>query len=234
MLRFLKQILVTLIIAMITTVAIYGGYTIYAADKYAFEDTTTSETMDLYREEMNTLFNDSLTQVVAILVKPEEGLQSPNLLQSPCVANDFAKDGGKETCENMCRDNPDNVSTYCVSVRAMDRYMKYIFHLGEIQGSVNFESIGLAEMRLTPLTDAVYRLTLARDSEIDAEIERSRRVLESTLTAYNEFMTAYPIHRQYQEVIKNLIKYKNKLKNIRDYVIQFPSTFIDTTSTKCS
>ncbi|MDD3862178.1 MAG: hypothetical protein PHP74_04825, partial [Candidatus Gracilibacteria bacterium] len=109
-----------------------------------------------------------------------------------------------------------------------------MIHLGKIQSSIDIESLGLTSGLLAPTTNLIYTALSARDEKINQDIEESRRVLEATLSAYNEFMIAYPIHKQYQVVIKNLIKYKNKLKDVRDYIIQFPSTFIDVTSTKCS
>ncbi|MFA7685531.1 MAG: hypothetical protein WCX95_01885 [Candidatus Gracilibacteria bacterium] len=229
--KFFKKILVTFITAIITTVVVYGGYTIYAADKYDFEETVDISTMMFYHDGMNDLFNESLASVVSILVDPNGDLSK---LNSPCGAANFQEPDGTAKCEKKCIDDPGNVSTYCVSVRSMDMYLKYVVHLGTILGSVNFENLWFSEMRLNPATDLVYRQILARDTLINDDIEKSRRVLEATLGAYNEFMIAYPVHRQYQDVIRNLIKYKNKLKDIREYAIQFPSTFIDTTSTKCS
>lgn len=213
---------------------IYGGYTIYAEGKtYDFQKITTIDSMVRYHEAMNTLFNESLEKVVKILDDPEKGLLNPDL-QSPCGSDDFQKDGGSKKCEELCEGSENNVSTYCVSVKATDMYLSYIGHLGQLQGTVNFESLGWTKMTVIPATDLVYQAILARDEKITKDIEESRRVLEATLGAYNEFMVSYPIHKQYQVIIKNLIKYKNKLKNIRRYIIEFPSTFIDTTATKCS
>ena len=213
--------------------AIYSGYTIYAGETYDFQKVTTVDTMVRYHGAMNTLFNESLEKAVKTLDDPKKGLFNPNL-QSPCVASDFQKIGGGAKCEDKCKKNADNVSTYCVSVRATNMYLAYIGHLGQLQGTVNFESLGWAELRIIPATDLLYQAILARDEKITKDIEESRRVLEATLGAYNEFMISYPIHKQYQVVIKNLIKYKNKLKDIRDSLIQFPSSFVDTTATKCS
>lgn len=231
--KFFKKILATLITALLTTMVIYGGYTIYAAGKYDFEKDKTVEAIALYHKEMNNLFNKSLAKVVEILKDAEKGVLNP-LLQSPCVASDFQEIGGAEKCEKKCRDDVENASTYCVSVRSLDMYMAYMVHLGKIQSSLDIESLGLKSGILAPTTNLIYKALSARDEKINQDIEESRRVLEATLSAYNEFMIAYPIHKHYQVVIKNLIKYKNKLKDVRDYIIQFPSTFIDATSTKCS
>lgn len=230
--KFLKKIFITLITTIIATMTIYGSYTIYAGETYEFQKVNTINTMVLYHEAMNKLFNKSLEKAVKMLDDPKILSKDKNNLQSPCKASDFPKEAKK--CEKLCESNTDNVSTYCVSVRATDMYLAYIGHLGQLQGSVNFESLGWAELRVIPATDLLYQAILARDKKITKDIEESRRVLEATLGAYNEFIIAYPIHKQYQTVIKNLIKYKNKLKDIRKYLIQFPSTFVDTTSTKCS
>ena len=216
-------------------IAVYGGYTIYAEGEYEFENKVDSQVMFLYHKGMNELFNSKLEKVVEILDEPEgEGKGIDNeLLRSPCTTADFKKDGGVQECEKKCIDNPDNVSTYCVSVQAMDMYMRYMIRLSKIQGSVDFSSIGLAELRIIPLTDMVYQGILSRDAAIYEDVDKSRKVLEATLAAYNEFITAYPIHIQYKAIIKNLIKYKNKLKDVRNQAVLFPSSFVDVTSTKC-
>jgi len=211
---------------------VYGGYTIYAAKTYDFEEYMNENVISEYHDEMNDMFNKKIAAMVKILKNPE-GVNDPNL-ESPCGAADFQEDGGVKKCEQICRNNSGNVSTYCVSVEAMDMYMKYIFHLNKIRKAIGFESVWSAEMKLTPVTDLAYQLLLKREEAIDKDIEISRRVLEATLTSYNEFMTAFPVHTRYQTVIKNLIKYKNKLKDVREQIQKFPSTFIDTTGTKCS
>jgi len=230
--KFFKKILVTFVSAIITMMVVYSGYTIYAEKTYEFEDYVDEKVISTYHDEMNDLFNKKIATMVKILKNPE-GVNNPNL-KSPCVASDFQEEGGVQKCEQSCKNNPDNVSTYCVSVEAMDMYMKYVIHLNKIKQDIGFESILSAEMKLTPVTDLAYQLLLKREEAITKDIEISRRVLEATLTAYNEFMTAFPIHTRYQTVIKNLIKYKNKLKDIREQIKKFPSTFIDTTGTKCS
>lgn len=230
--KFLKKIPITLLTAFITMMLVYGGYTIYAEKKYDFENAIDARVMTAYHDEMNKLFNGKLSSAVKILKNPE-GVNSP-LLKSPCTASEFKEKGGIDKCEKKCMDNPENASTYCVSVQAMDRYMRYIALLNSIQGSVNFESLGWTELRITPITETLYKEVLNRNTAIDTDIETSRRVMEATLAAYDEFLTAYPIHMRYKTIIGNLIKYKNKLRDIRTEVIKFPSTFIDTTSTKCS
>ncbi|MDD3861690.1 MAG: hypothetical protein PHP74_02255, partial [Candidatus Gracilibacteria bacterium] len=191
--KFFKKILATLITALLTTMVIYGGYTIYAAGKYDFEKNKTLNTIALYHNEMNNLFNKSLAKVALILKDPEKGILNPSL-QSPCVASDFQKPNGAGNCEKKCRDDAENVSTYCVSVRALDMYMAYMIHLGKIQSSIDIECLGLTSGLLAPTTNLIYTALSARDEKINQDIEDSRRLLEATLSAYNEFMIAYPIH----------------------------------------
>ena len=240
--KILKKILVTLVASFITMSVVYGGYTIYAAGEHEFEKTTDESAMELYHTEMNTLFNDKFAAAVTIL--KEKGVLNPNgtnngkgvynpKLKVP-AACDFAAENGAQKCKQICKDDTSNISPYCVSIQSLDTYIRYTLHLQQIQGTIDFSNLGGGAMRMTPVTDLVYRQIQKRDDEINKDIEQSRRVLEVTLAAYNEFLTAYPIHTQYSLIIKDLIKYKNKLKDIRFLIDQFPSTFTNTTSTKCS
>jgi hypothetical protein len=233
--KIFKKILVSLITAFVTMTFVYSGYTIYAADQYKFEKVTNSKAIDFYHEEMNSFFNGKFAAAVKILNETgdDKGVNNP-LLKSPCQASDFAAPGGAAVCKQACKNQTDNISPYCVSIQSMNIYLKYMMHLKSIQGTIDFGSLGGGAMRMTPVTDIVYQAIASRDAEIDKDIESSRRVLEATVATYNEFLTAYPIHKQYNLIINHLVKYKNKLKDLRYEMIQFPSTFIDTTSTKCS
>lgn len=74
----------------------------------------------------------------------------------------------------------------------------------------------------------------ARLDAIKREIVTSKRALDQTLAAYNELKTAWPMHKQYVQIYKNLVEYRNKLVEVRHHVEEYPSKFIDATTTKCS
>lgn len=73
----------------------------------------------------------------------------------------------------------------------------------------------------------------ARLEAITREIESSKRALDQTLAAYNELRTAWPLHKKYMEIYKSLVTYRDKISEIRHQAEEFPSKFIDATTTKC-
>ncbi len=74
----------------------------------------------------------------------------------------------------------------------------------------------------------------ARLSAIDRETDSAKRALDQTLAAYNELRTAWPMHKIYMHIYDSLIKYRDKMVEIRNQVEEFPSKFIDASTTKCS
>jgi hypothetical protein len=74
-------------------------------------------------------------------------------------------------------------------------------------------------------------------SRLDAltrEKSDSKNALDQTLSAYNELRTAWPMHKKYMEIYKSLLKFRDKMVEIRNQVEDFPSKFIDATTTKCT
>lgn len=69
---------------------------------------------------------------------------------------------------------------------------------------------------------------------IEREIADSKNALDQALAAYEELKTAWPMHKKYMEIYENLIKYRDKLAEIRGHVEEFPSKFIDATTTQCT
>jgi len=74
----------------------------------------------------------------------------------------------------------------------------------------------------------------ARLEAITREKSSAKRALDQTLSAYNELRTAWPMHKKYMEIYKSLTKYRDKMVEIRKQVEEFPSKFIDATTTKCT
>ena len=74
----------------------------------------------------------------------------------------------------------------------------------------------------------------SRIQGIETELRASKLALDQTLSAYNELRTAWPMHKQYVTVYENLLKYRDKLVEIRHQVEEYPSKFIDVTTTSCT
>ena len=74
----------------------------------------------------------------------------------------------------------------------------------------------------------------ARLEAIVREKETAKRALDQTLAAYNELRTAWPMHKKYMKIYDSLIKYRDKMVEIRNQVEEFPSKFIDASTTKCT
>jgi hypothetical protein len=74
-------------------------------------------------------------------------------------------------------------------------------------------------------------------SRLDAltrERQNAKVALDTTLSAYNELRTAWPMHKKYMEIYASLIKFRDKMVEIRHQVEQLPAKFIDATTTKCT
>ncbi|MBI4231647.1 hypothetical protein HY605_00320 [Candidatus Peregrinibacteria bacterium] len=62
---------------------------------------------------------------------------------------------------------------------------------------------------------------------------KAMQSMKATVGAYNEYRLAYPMHKKYEEVIDNLIEYKDATEDIKQEVMQFPGKFIDATTSQC-
>ena len=76
-----------------------------------------------------------------------------------------------------------------------------------------------------------YGATLNR---IDREIDIARQSLDQALGAYNELQLAFPLHKKYQQVIKTLEKYRDKISGLRKEIEWYPVTFLDLSTTACT
>lgn len=225
--KLVKDTLLGLISALIAVVFVYGGYTIYAesfdnTDYYSFSDSLLgfSYTKNSYHDSMNRFFNDKMESL-------NEMLATDNFFDNP----NFNPPAEGQECDK------NNVSSYCVSVQALDIYMKYLEVLEVVKTQLIDAKNQYYEEDPTFVVyerlDALWYQSADKNEQIDKEVEDAKKVLEATISAYDEFMLAYPMHKKYQEVIKNLVKYKIALKDIRKRVMRFPEKFIDATSAYC-
>lgn len=220
-----KKILITFSTAIVAMMLVYGGYTIYAASKdyYAFQALSDfSSVKSAYHDSINEFFNDKIDQLMTILKKPEfykdENFKAPANVNSMDASspNYYTK---------KCGDT--NVSTYCVSMGALDLYMAYITTLNNVK-----QNIPTGQAAPQTIYGAEDILSI-NDKAVKAEIVDAKRIMTGTVAVYDEFRRAYPTHKQNQEIIKTLIKYKIALQKIRQTVTSFPLRFIDATSPDC-
>jgi hypothetical protein len=74
----------------------------------------------------------------------------------------------------------------------------------------------------------------ARLEAITREKDAAKRALDQTLSAYDQLKTAWPMHKRYQQLYNQLLTFRDKMVEIRNQVEQFPSKYIDATTTKCT
>lgn len=228
--KLVKDTLLGLLSAIIAVVLVYGGYTIYAensdtsntSDYYSFTNSLLgfSYTKNSYHDSMNRFFNDKMESL-------NEMLATENFFDNP----NFNPPAEGQECDK------NNVSSYCVSVQALDIYMKYLEVLEVVKTQLILAKDTYYEedpaFVVYERLDSLWYQSADKNKQIDREVEDAKKILEATISAYDEFTLAYPMHKKYQEVIKNLVKYKIALKDIRKRVMRFPEKFIDATSAYC-
>ncbi len=208
MMKIIRSTIVSLLTALITVVIIFGSYSLFAQTPESKVILGVVESA--YHDDMNDFFNGKLEKLVDLLDDPNAKFyESENFL-----APKKSEDCGEE-----------NLSTYCLSIEALDKYLAYVDKLNGMRSSLDFESTDSAQLLLQNLS--------SRNVKINQEIENAKKVLEATLAAYNEFRLAYPMHKEYEKIINNLVKYKIALEDIRRQVREFPLRFIDATSADC-
>lgn len=209
-----------------------------------------------YHSYMNEFFDYNIAEMIAVidesLEKGEDFSKKPEFLvpvfrsqkelQEQCANEaDTAYCVKSEKRKDIALKCADNLSAYCVSMQAMYVYIDYLNILIEkkallpdLYQAAEDDQTGVARYTVAYNTwFAMLQRSQQVNKEIDQEIEDARRVMEYAVSAYNEFTMAYPLHRKYEEIIENLVKYKLHLKEIRNSVIAFPGRFIDVTSTTC-
>lgn len=210
--RIFKQTAVTVFSALVTMTLVYGGYTINAEDDdldFRKPESGIVYVENTYHQAMNKYFNDKMENLVKIL-GDEKFAQNP----------DFNTPKEGEECKET------NVSTYCVAMGATDMYTDLLKTLDKMGQTIKKEDGAISP-------DEVLIATNQRDNDIAEVIEESELVLDATLAAYNEFRLAYPMHKQYEIVMTNLINYRKTLESLRNDVTKFPSKFIDSSSSYC-
>lgn len=223
--NYIKHVIVSFVAAIITIFAVYGGYTIYAADTSAdygkFYDFTGVNNSDgfiylksSYHSNMNDYFNYKFAQLTKLVDKEEKFYEH----------KDFK---APESDTNLIENCKTNVSTYCVAIGATDLYIAYLEKLNSMKGTMPMITSSSSSIKL------VVDLIATRGDEIDKDAKDAKTVLEAAVNVYKEFQSAYPMHKKYKEIIDNLTKYKIALGKIREQTDTFPLRFVDATSDQC-
>lgn len=214
--KLYKNILISFSTAIVTVFIIFGGYTIYAQHgglhNFRESDLPFFEVFDAYHAEMNSYFNQKIERLNTILAQP-------NFLQNEDNKKAFNPPADLEACA-------DNVSTYCVSMGALDKYIDYVNVLNNLVTT-------LATDTDTRTIENILTNTADRNERIKKEYDSAKQVMEATVSAYHEYRLAMPVHKRYEEITTELIKYKLPLKDIRKRAMEFPIRFIDSSSSQC-
>ncbi|MDP2643147.1 MAG: hypothetical protein Q8P62_04875 [Candidatus Peregrinibacteria bacterium] len=219
-----KSIIISFVSALITIFLVSGSYTIYAKttkpNYYTFKNPSSILTIvkAQYHKSMNDYFNDKLSMLIDLIDKGDDFYKSVdfNSPKDATLSNYAVKCGEK------------NVSTYCVSMAAMDIYLAYVDTLNKMKGYLPMENLPK-----NPTADNLLGQKSTRDLDIDKEYGEAKITMEATVSAYDEFRMAYPVHKKYVTTLKGILKYRTALEKIRNQVLRFPGKFIDATSAEC-
>lgn len=158
---------------------------------------------------------------------------------------------GREECKNDGEGR--NLSTYCLSQAVVNEYFAFRRAMSFARRQAKDSAAQRFKTDLTTLTtqdgsvpSGVIEQKSLLDAgkniqeygavmeKIDRELAISREAIDQGLAAYQELQMSLPLHRKYLEVAKMLEKYRDKVADIRDEVSQYPTTFLDVTTTQCN
>jgi hypothetical protein len=206
--KYLKKYKIWLIITIITLFNIFSIGKLIAQtnpNPYANPKLSLDELEKLYHGRINELFNNKLK----LLEKGDKGGGTNKIPEG-----------------DNCEEN--NYSTFCLALAAIKEYEQYEEVL------LNRKTYIEVDPDTIPyLTEESLKL-IAQENRINNELVMAQRALDVSLATYNEIMTAYVMHKEYEKIIESLIKYKNKLLKLRKEIERFPSKFIDATTASCT
>ena len=210
------------------------------------DDMTVYQMSALYHEKMNTLFNKK-AKLLITGKEDEIDEKVPDDGEKAALIKYCKGHPQDEQCEpidqviQQCKDDPDsedcmqahdqcilktnNITTFCVAIESSHLYIKYKDALMLKWNYVDFdEDLTLAEM---------LRETRGKRDFIAGDIDLSKKTLDSTLNAFNELRWSFAIHKQYKQIIKDLLKYRDKIADVRKYVEQYPDRFYNASTPYC-
>ncbi len=225
--KIFKNILVSLITASLTVVFLYGGYSLYAADNsddYNFKASGIPFELRTFRynSTMNKYFNVKMEKFHELLDEEgEDFFKHENFLVPQDI--DTVTDDIK-TILDKCGE--DNISTYCVSMGALTIYMDYVRFLNDLLGTLELPPGDFFTAR------DLFDFSMDRNKKIHEEIENAQKVMQATVSVYNEYKLAYPMHKKYREIIRKLAEYRAVMRDINNQMANFPVKFINVTSSQ--
>jgi hypothetical protein len=210
---------------------------------YADWDKSPATIIGDYHENINKKFNEYIKKMI------DNGDKCAGVTdeKSPCVINSSAPPRNKDGTPGTC--SADNFSTYCVAATLYSdpsigyKTMRDIMSCRKYE---MFETAKEGKLFFSPLmTDSASQQANNNYQEqkavtvgtkvqvITDKVLQAKKVLDQTLSAYDQLRLAWSMHKKYIQIYNSLIKYRDLLKEIRRAVETFPSKFIDASSTKC-
>jgi len=193
------------IMLILNTVQLKDLFALAATSPYENDKLSIYDIELLYQSRINDLFNAKLKLL-------SEGEKGSGIGKTP---------DGDECPEN-------NYSTYCLAMTAAKEYEQFKATLVKRRQLVDIGTDANATL------GEVVTKAFSKTTEIDLELARSKKALDSALANYNELRIAYPMHLQYLDLIKNLTQYNKKLTDLRKEVEKLPGKFIDASTAQCT
>ena len=211
----LKNKIRFLITTVLTASVLFCGYSFVSSAEFPFESPKLGyyPVKLLYHGSMNEYFNGKIE--LFLTTKLDDPSQFPPAYGGTCPEN--------------------NVSSYCVSMGAIDRYVAYMKTLDNVTSTLL--SVSSTEQPtsggLNNLLEGILSAATNAEDLIKKERQEALAAMEATVNAYNEFRLAYPMHKKYQEILSELTKYRDFLSDVRSKTSNFPAEFSSVTTASC-
>lgn len=189
--------------------------------------------IELYHEQMNLIFNQTIAQLIPFL-SANKDLANEEIRKKVLERITVPEDLPDEEVLNFCLNRGENMnlSTYCLALRADDLYENYraalSFRREDLSGSAQVDGLSPTQTQ-TETFDNIYD----QSRRIDRELVDAKKAFEASITVYQELQTAFPLHMQFEDMKDALIKYRDRLVEIRKKVDEFPHRFTNSTSDAC-
>lgn len=125
-----------------------------------------------------------------------------------------------------------NVTTLCLSVAALEYFEDFKVAMAIRSERFWKEEEEGDDLQSLSINDILITQSL-RAEAIAQEVTVAEIALDRSLAAYNELRVAYPIHKQYEQIIVDLTKYRDALADVRDEIELYPSKLLDASTPSC-
>jgi hypothetical protein len=122
-----------------------------------------------------------------------------------------------------------NVSTYCLFLRIDPIYQRYAATLSLLENT----ALERLQNILDDRQDVSANYYAARSEWVKREFSSTQKALDAGLQAYSELLLQYPMHQEYQKTIALLVKYYDRLVDLRKNIDTFPARFHNVTTAQC-